>query len=83
MLKWQKQRQKRLKLMGYVFLLLATALSSYGYLYIEKAQQQEGSYMMAAVFLLMGIFCLTSTGQQQKFHNTQMKRNHNASKTDT
>lgn len=67
---WAKKqlgKNKRIKVLGVSFLLLAAALASLALfsqmemIISTTEDQREGYYMMGLVFAVMGIFCLNST----------------------
>lgn len=69
---WEKrqlQKRKRIKLLGWTFLLLALGFSCFAYFaqtdfvreYVAiNATEQEAYYMLSLVISFMGIFCLNS-----------------------
>jgi uncharacterized membrane protein len=70
---WEKrhrERMRRLKVVGWLLMILALLASVFAYatdmeffqesLYLS-AEEREGYYMMSVVFAVMGIFCLNAT----------------------
>lgn len=65
----QRQKKRRIKLLGWTFLLMALASSTFAYCsqtewirqYISVTPtEQEAFYMMSLVISFMGIFCLNA-----------------------
>lgn len=68
---WSKKdriKRRRLRLMGALFILLALSLSLFALAAFSNilpdalsltSEEQEGFYMMALVFFVMGLFCQT------------------------
>lgn len=67
--KKQSDKQRRIKMLGWAFLILALAFGCFAYISTGEAireyllidsNEQEGYYMLSGLLAAMGLFCLNS-----------------------